>query len=201
MTDTKINETDAAGYCETTYTQITDTKIRKLKENCVSPDFPYWKNPEKLFATNVQSLRIAEYEVTSHYSCFKSVVSKDKHDMFIALKEDSGVQVTSGLSLRVVEESKVGVIDGENIDEVLLSLIEKEGGEYVEETLLTERELQKSEKKLSKVVEELRENLKPEALGTVESAKGFVKLIDVSRASNKEDVAKVLSAKKNQKIL
>ena len=101
--------------------------------------------------------------------------------------------------LNFVKKEKTDTLRGPSLEEVLELVMNG----HEENSLLTEKEdIGVEERKtFPNIVNELRDNLAEKNLGSLVSAKAFLKILEVARKASKEEGSKVLGSKKNQKIL
>lgn len=122
--------------------------------------------------------------------------------MFPSAKEEVGNQVETRQNLKLTKTQTTDVFNGNSIEEVLMEIEKNDGIGFTRESLLTERDIAEEKlKSFSGAVNDFRDNLKSSLLGSLTPAKAFLQLVSIARRSNKEDISKTLSAKKNQKIM
>ncbi|KAK5641229.1 hypothetical protein RI129_009776 [Pyrocoelia pectoralis] len=200
--DQEISEIDSSGNCDVKYTSLGPYTFTKMKLSCSSSDFPYHSNSDPVLNTEVESSRMATYELGSDQSYLKSVDLDEMHLMVMKAKEHIGNKVTVRQSLVLVESSTTNQLIGNNFDEVISNIMEKNSFLLTQESLLTERELLRSETVTFKsAVKESKSNLKSKIIGSLESSKVIGHLISIGRSSSKEDIMKTLGNKKNNAIL
>jgi microsomal triglyceride transfer protein large subunit len=197
--DTESNETDASGFCKTSYETIDTTKFRKIKTNCISSDLPYVKTNDPILDVVVTSSRQVTYELDPKLTHVQNIYAKESHRMVLAVKEDLGSSVEADQILSHVKNEKTETIRGPSLEAV----VELISTGYTQESLQTEKEDVGNDdgKTFPNFVNEIRENIAAKHLGSLVSAKAFLRLIDVARRASKEEISKVLGSKKNQKIL
>lgn len=200
--DGQFPETDASGPCTATYT-LHPQKMLKTKTDCVSRDLPYLKNPDDILGTRVQSLRRAEYEFDEGNSRLISARSKETHAMYLTAKEEIGSFVETTQVLDFLRSEPVETVAGKDLDAALEIISQAEGVTFTQESLLTEREPLALEDVVtfSKRVDQLRDHLKTQNMGTLKPAKAFLLLVQTGRGASKEDILKALESKKNKQIL
>ncbi|KAJ3658869.1 hypothetical protein Zmor_010585 [Zophobas morio] len=199
LLDGETNETDSSGFCKTTYHTIDPTKFQKTKTRCLSPDLPFVRTPDSLLDVIVSSTRQTTYELDPQLTHFQTIYGKETHRMIPSVKEDIGSMVHADQILNFVKKEKTDTLRGPSLEEVLELVMNG----HEEDTLLTEKEDIGGEerKTFPNIVNELRDNLAEKNLGSLVSAKAFLKILEVARKASKEEVSKVLGSKKNQKIL
>ncbi|XP_044760118.1 microsomal triglyceride transfer protein large subunit [Coccinella septempunctata] len=203
LLDGTYEETDSSGTCTVSYTSQEPRKIVKTKRDCISSDLPYLKNPELSLDAIVTSTRQVDYVFDQNYQHFQTVRSQETHVMSVSSREDFGNQVHSDHFLEFAEASqdKISALRGNTADDALKKLISSEN--LSEESLRTDKESGQNEdaKGFSESVNEVRELLASELLGTAGPAKAFLKLVYTARGASKKDIQKTLNSKKNAKIL
>lgn len=197
----ETNETDSSGHCSVIY-KTSPNKIEKLKSNCQSEDLKYIKNPEIVLGTEVESSRIITYTLDSQNKYFSTITAKECHKMSPSVKEEVGNQVETRQNLKLIKTQSTDVFNGNDIEEVLAEIEKHDSTEFTRESLLTEKEMADEKiKSFSNAVNDFRDNLKSNLLGSLAPTKAFLQLVSIARRSNKEDISKTLAIKKNQKIM
>lgn len=119
--------------------------------------------------------------------------------MVLAVKEDLGSVIEADQILNFVKSEKTEPLRGASLDSVL-DLV---SSGYTQETLLVEKEEIGSEesKTFPDLLNELKDNIAGQKLGSLLSAKTFLRLLDAARKATRDEISKVLGSKKYQKIL
>lgn len=199
--DQETTETDSSGLCTVTYSSPSPKTLTKTKESCVCSDLPVVANPELLLGTKLVSSSVSTYELDDQISHVTKIESKESHRAFLVVKEDAGSRTAVHQSLEFVGSQSTETFPDQNWRDIVLGFTTN--GDLSEDTLLTRKEnlVPKKSKSFNDVVGDHRDLLKGKRLGTVESARAFIKLVDVGRRSTKDEIEEVLSSKKNQKVL
>ncbi|KAL3273196.1 hypothetical protein HHI36_014651 [Cryptolaemus montrouzieri] len=200
--DGTYDETDASGTCTVEYTSPNQQKISKTKKNCISSDLPYFRNPEVTLDTFVNSIRNVEYELNSDHKYFKSIKAQEKHIMAVSSANYIGNQIFSDQILEFVEntQDKIAIVSG-TVEGILKNLISSD--DLKQESLKIEKENIPTDdiKSFPAAVNELRDQLISDNLGSAGPAKAFIKLVTIARVAKKEEIKKALNGKKNVEIL
>ncbi|XP_045476215.1 microsomal triglyceride transfer protein large subunit [Harmonia axyridis] len=203
LLDGSYQETDASGTCTAEYTSKELRKIAKTKKDCISPDLPYVRNPELSLDTIVNSSRHVDYELDPTYQYFQTIRSQETHVMSVSTDREFGNQVHSEVFLEFVKNSQgeVSVLQGKTAHDVLASLISSEN--LSEESLKTDKEASQNEdtRSFSEAVNELRDQLAADLIGTAGTARTFLKLVSIARNAPKKEIEKTLNSKKNKLII
>ncbi|CAG9812767.1 unnamed protein product [Phaedon cochleariae] len=200
--DGEAKETDTSGSCTVKYSSLSPINFQKTKTECESKDFRYIKNSNEILGIEVVSSRQTEYELDSSFTHLKSINSKETHMIYLMIKAELGNYVESEQILSILERTIITPLNSENIDQAIEKIASTEGLTFTQETLLTENEPSSDDLiSFTKKVENLRNHLKPESIGTLKSAKIFIELVNAARSANKDEISKVLSSKKNKQIL
>lgn len=185
------------------YSSQNSHKIVKTKENCLSSDLPYLRNIELSLDTIVTSSRHADYELGPNYQYFQTIRSQETHVMSVASNQEFGNQVHSDHFLEFVEitHNKVNVLQAKTTEDAISQLISSEN--LSEESLRTDKEVVQNDdfKSFSETVNELRDQLASDLLGSAGSAKAFLKLVSIARNAPRKEIEKVLNSKKNKNIM
>ncbi|XP_044272344.1 microsomal triglyceride transfer protein large subunit [Tribolium madens] len=196
--DVETTENDASGSCKTIYQTIDTTKFRKIKTNCISSDFPFVKTIHPILDVLVTSSRQVTYEMDPKLSHIKAIYAKESHTMVLSVKEDLGSVIEADQILNHVKNEKTEPLRGPTLESVL-DLVSPG---HTEDTLLLQKEESDDDgKTFPNLVNELRDNIAGQHLGSLLSAKSFLRLLEGARKATKDEIAKVLGSKKNQKIL
>lgn len=151
-------------------------------------------------ATHVDSNRHTTY--TFNTNSLEEVTSNERHDMYISINEDVGNKVEVIQILKLISTTSNGNLINVNDHEEILNYINSKKTHYITESLLTENEpSSNNDITFTNAIQENRDNLKNNLLGTLSPAKTFLNLITIARQSNQADITKALNTKKNQKIL
>ncbi|CAG9832555.1 unnamed protein product [Diabrotica balteata] len=203
LLDGDLTEVDSSGTCTTSYSSSSPSKFSKIKTNCKSDDLPYTQNKHNMLGVEVESSRITEYELGSNAFEIKSITSKDSHIAYLAAREEMGNHIESEQTITLTDTSTSKSFEGINIEEVVEKIGKTSGISFNQETLLTEKEPVTSEEIISftKTIENLRNQLKNENIGTLKQAKAHIEAVNAGRLAKKEDILKALSSKKNKNIL
>lgn len=153
-------------------------------------------------ATQVDSSRLIEYEMDKENKFILKVEATEAHQLSLAINEEAGSKIEARLTLTLKDSSKGDLITSDSAETALNDILSKENVQFTQESLIIERELSNEGKdQLANAVKEARDSLKSSSLGTLSSAKALVSVVLAARKSNKEDIGKMLGAKKNQPIL
>ena len=199
--DQQTTETDSSGRCTVTYSSLSPKSLRKTKESCACPDLPVVANPEPLLGTELVSSSVSTYELDDQIRYVTKIESRETHRAFLVVKEDVGSRTDVRQSLDFVSSHNVETLSGQSWRDVLLGT--NWNGGFKEDTLLTNTETlaPKKTRSFGNVVSDHRDLLRSKHLGTVESARAFIKLVGAGRKSTRGEIEEVLSSKKNQKVL
>lgn len=196
-------ETDSSGTCATSYSSVSPHKFAKLKTNCISDDFDYINNLNKILGVEVKSNSSVEYVFNEEPLRLASVISKDVHVSYLTVREEMGNHVETEQILTYKNSENIEPVVGDYIEEAVEKISKTTGIKFNQENLLTEIEPLKSNEivTFNKIVGNLRNNLKIELIGSVKQAKAIIELVNSARNARKEDITKVLTSKKNKNIL
>lgn len=194
-----MEETDSSGRCTATYSSTDSNKFVKTKSACTNKDLPYFQHPDTLLGTKVESQRVGFYEMNEDSTYIKSIKFDELHSMSISAKEDIGNKVETQQSLILSKQTQAQVLPGDSLEEVVQQI----NIPFTQESLQVEREGSgvDEDATFQSVVNDYRNNLKSNVVGSVTSAKAIARLISVGRTSSKDDIAKTLGLKKNNPIL
>lgn len=196
----ETTEIDASGRCKITYKTVSANKMAKSKSHCLSDDLLYVNHPDKLMATLTNSERHTTY--TLNRNSLEEVTSNESHEMYMSINEDVGDKVETRQTLKLVKSKSSADLIKANNPEEILNFINSQKTFYTTESLLTENEPSSTKDvTFTNAIQENRDLLKSNLLGTLPSAKAFLKLIAIARQSSETDIAKALNIKKNQKIM
>lgn len=203
LLDIELNETDSSGHCKTVYTSLTPHKSLKTKSSCLSTDLPHYNNPELILAVKVDSTRTTTYDLDESNGFIKEITSSESHSAFTTVKEDVGnqIDVLQRLILTSTEKSSVKLTMG-SLAEAIGAITSHEKSEFYQDSLLTVKEdLRDGSVTFTDTINEFRENLRNELLGTLTPAKILPRIVSIGRKADKADIAKALKSKKNIPIL
>lgn len=133
----------------------------------------------------------------------KYIKSKEFHVVYMTAKEEIGSQIEIDQSLAFLSSGTVEAVEADSVENAVDKIEMLEKVNFVRDTLLIKMDYMETEKKANfgKSVKNLREYLKSQGLGTLKPTKAFLKLITIARSSDKEDILKALTQKKNKDIL
>lgn len=102
-----------------------------------------------------------------------------------------------------MKRGAVNQIQAENIEGAISKIESSENTEYVKDSLLTKVENRVSQRTsdFAKSVNNLRQFLKTEHLGSIKPTKAALRLVNLAKTSSAEDIVKALTQKKNKDIL
>nr|XP_022900125.1 microsomal triglyceride transfer protein large subunit [Onthophagus taurus] len=198
--DQTLKEQDSSGICDVTYQHLDDF-VEKTKKNCENFDLSYVFNTEPILSTKTISSISTIYKINKKE--IENAISKEHHEIFLQAKEEIGGEILIEQNLKLISTKKSeNVMNQRTYDQVKQKLID-DFGDFKEENLLTQKDFSNSQKPISfaNLINEFRDNLKSKNLGKLISAKTIIPLINAAKKSNKDEILKVLNAKKNQKIL
>lgn len=132
-----------------------------------------------------------------------SINSKEFHSLALSVKEEIGSKIEVDNQLMLLRSDTIESSQEDSIENAISEIESVEKVTFVKETLLTRSENLGSEKTVdfTRSVKSLKDFLKTKELGTLRATKSFIKLINIAKKSNKEDISKALSQKKNKDIL
>ncbi|XP_057665550.1 microsomal triacylglycerol transfer protein [Diorhabda carinulata] len=203
LVDVDSKETDSSGTCVINYSSLSPHKFSKLKTHCISDDFDYIDNLNKILGVEIESNSSVEYVFNEGPFRLASVVSKDVHVSYLTSREEMGNRVETEQILTYITSENIDSVNGDYIEDAVEKISKTTGITFNQENLLTEIEPVKTNEivTFNKVVGNLRNNLKIEHIGSIKQAKAIIELVNSARNAKKEDISKVLTSKKNKNIL
>lgn len=196
-----VEETTALGKCLVSYTSIGATELLKTITECNSDDLePLKENDHILGVKGIFSSTTRYQKDATHIN---SISSKEFHSLALSVKEEIGSQIEVDNQLVLLRSDTTDSSQEDSIENAVNKIESIEKISFVKETLLTRSENLGSVKSVdfTKSVKSLKDFLKTKELGTLRATKSFIKLINIAKKSNKEDISKALSQKKNKDIL
>lgn len=173
-----------------------------MKQLCTSPDLPYFTNFDEILATEVDSSRLIVYEMDKENKFVVKVEASERHELSLAANGEAGSEIEARQTLTLKDSGKGDSFTSDSAQNALNDILSKEKVQFTQESLITERELSNEDKnQLANAIKESRDSLKASSLGSLPSAKALVSVVSAARESNKEEIGKMLGAKKNQPIL
>ncbi|XP_017781565.1 PREDICTED: microsomal triglyceride transfer protein large subunit [Nicrophorus vespilloides] len=196
--DMETKEVDSSGNCEVKYTSDGPNRIVKNKWSCQNSDLERSKNPDPLLGANVDSKRVISYEFS--VDRIENVIGEEEHEMSLSAREQVGNKLISRQELQF---ERFEIVETVNAKNYLEAFYELESTSYDEHSLVSELEhfAYDDGKTFAQIVGNLRNNLITSKMGSITSAKSFLKLVDKARHSIRDDISKALTSKKNNKIM
>lgn len=203
FTDGTTVETGASGKCVVSYKSVNSTEIEKTSSECKSEDLDPLKEGDEILGTKRTSSGTTVYKKEESASHFSFIVSKEYQSIWLSAKREIGSVIEIDKSLSLISANSIEGIEAENVQDAIGKVETLEKVTFVRDTLLTKPENIAPEQGTDfvKSVKNSKDFLKTEYLGTLKPIKSFVKLINLGRRSNKEEISKVLNQKKNKDIL
>lgn len=203
FTDGTRVETGASGKCVVSYKSVNSTEIEKTSSECSSEDLDPLKEGDEILGAKRISSDTTVYKKEESTSYFSIIRSKEYQSIWLSAKREIGSVLEIDKSLSLISANSIEGFEADNIQDAIGKVETFEKVTFVRENLLTKPENIESEPSTDfvKSVKNSKDFLKTEYLGTLKPIKSFVKLINLGRRSNKEEISKVLTQKKNKDIL
>ncbi|XP_050308345.1 microsomal triacylglycerol transfer protein [Anthonomus grandis grandis] len=190
------SETDISGRCQVSYKKL-NSKYIKTKTDCTSDLSDHHKHLDPILGTKTKSSTVIKYSIHDDPKR-NSIFLTEQHSVQLQAKEHLGGTIATQQELTYEAEESVETIRADNAQDALAIL----SFDAAEENLMAENvDLKLKNKLFSKEVALLREQLKTKHLGTEQSAKAFLQLLEVVKTSDADDISKALASKKNSEIL
>ncbi|XP_076264767.1 microsomal triacylglycerol transfer protein isoform X1 [Rhynchophorus ferrugineus] len=200
--DKDITEQGISGICNVTYTSSALNSVTKSISKCMSPDINNLKQTNNILGTTTTSEQEINYILDDSNKFPQSIKAKELHQIFLNAKEEFGGSIIAEQEFKLIENKQSSTLKANSFEEALNEFSAKQKL-LNKETLVLELETAslQNQKKFSKEVDILREQLESDYLGSSKSAKAFIQLLQIARVSGVEDISKALNSKKNSNIL
>ncbi|XP_076241599.1 microsomal triacylglycerol transfer protein [Calliopsis andreniformis] len=201
MLDDDIQEWDASGLCNVTYHSLGPKTIGKRKTSCIHNALPPTRrHPNPLFGVKLASTRNSTIELTQ--KLLPSLVrEQERHKMMLAGRSEVGTTVTSERTLELIPGSlSARKVQADTLKEAVAAL--QPGFQE------TNMELQMepvacpggSCQTLEQTLEEYRNVLDSNFLGTGKSASAFLKLVPLVKSASPEELLKLLKSPRYRQL-
>ncbi|XP_070544381.1 microsomal triglyceride transfer protein large subunit-like [Ptychodera flava] len=200
--DGKVNEIDASGDCTVEYL-VTEDRIVKTKDadSCKRPAEGEFSNPKKILGVEMESAITTTYLLSEDKSIAKTISSIESHTGRIVIRKSIATSVLSRQSLTYVSTGgDKSTLEGASVDDVVASL----GSGFIAQSPITdviEHQCSVGCRPVAEIINEVREQLKSEHLGTVESAKAYLIVLEKFRSIGKDALIEVIVDDENGDIL
>lgn len=199
--DGQVQERDASGVCNVTYHSVGPRTVEKRKTFCKHNSLPPSRqHPNHLLGVKLDSYRNSTYELTQ-YLLPSFVRDEERHRMSLSINSEIGTLVVSEREVEIIP----GSFDAKTIGAASLSHAIASAHPGFRETSI-ELEVEPVTcpdnrcATMEQVIDENRNALDNNALGTAKSASVFLKLLPLVKSASPEELLKLLKSPRYRQV-
>lgn len=193
-----VQERDASGLCNVTYTFLNSPSYEKKKDDCKRIKSTHF-NP--ILGVKIKSDSIAKYDLTDQL-LLQKIVEDEKHEMSLIARPEAKTAVSVHRILQLLSDT---LKEAPKIASTYTEVINKFDSNYVSVSIEAQNEYIPCPEAgcvtLENVLDSSYSALESSALGTAKSASAFLKLVPLIRNASAENLAKILKSPRYHDIL
>lgn len=193
-----VQERDASGVCNVTYTSLNSESYEKVKGNCKRNKNQH-HNP--ILGVSVKSISITKYDLTENFLP-RRIVEDEKHEMSLVARPEAKTAVSVHRTIKLLPDIYKEV---PKVASTYTEVINKLESRYVSVSIEAQNEYIPCPESgcisLDTVLENSYSALETSALGTARSASAFLKIVPLIRNASAESLAKILKSPRYHDIL